>query len=276
MEELEFQKKYKEFKQIFKKKGLAKALYEIPQGLLFIRLSMNKSQREFIKLLDNVITQVSLIRYERGEWKKIKKKLHKICNKLLKREIKLPNWKVLWKRYKNFKRMQKGHLTSERGKLLQQLWIRKTTKEQRKLWGLQGALVANKKAKFTRSEAKIRNLLFSSGVTQVKTHENVPISRDIILNVDFTFNLNSRPVFIEVCERRNNLFVICEALALRSILLKERFPNSITVCVVHKKVPLMGRKILEKFFNVVVLIDNLQKLENFLKVTLSSKLKRQV
>lgn len=148
----------KELDAAIKSGKLKGALKSKPQLILPLRLALSLSQREFRKYLNYGISQQTLIKYENGKTTQMNDKILKVLSGIPIAEIK-PD-KIL-KNYEAFKHMQKhGQMTSERGKMLQRISLKKTSRKERELWGRKGAIIANSKQRFTEQEKRIDKSMF--------------------------------------------------------------------------------------------------------------------
>jgi hypothetical protein len=247
--------------KMIEEKGLLETLEKFPQSLLIIRLSLGKSQREFIKLLHNSISQPILIKHEKGKTQRMtKKQANKISKILEKIPFELKIERVV-ENFKKFKNMQKGHLTSEKARKLQKIWVKKTTTEQRKLWGKLGTEKA-KKGKLTFSERRVKKILEELKLPH-KVHEQFIIDEKLSFNVDFLID-KGKKIVIEVTERLNNLTLAAQALSFRSLLIKQIHPEVVTICIIPAKITLMGKEVLNRSFDKVLSLSELNNLKDFL------------
>lgn len=249
-------------KEMIRKKSLEEMLTEFPQSLLVIRLSMGKSQREFIKLLKNRITQPALIKHENGKTKKMTKKLAKKLSQILsKLNIKIDE-KTVIENFEKFKEMQKGHLTSEIARKLQKKWLAKTSTEERKRWGKLGALKALSKVRLTKSELNVKKILEELRVPH-KVHEFVEIDETLSFNVDFLIE-KPKKIIIEVTEKQNNLTITAQSIAFRALEIKNKDPNLIFISIIPPTMSLMGREVLKRTCDKVFTTNQMFELKEFL------------
>lgn len=255
-------------KQLIKNKGIEETIKNFPQSLLVIRLALNKSQRKFIRLLKNLLTQPMLIKHENGKTKRMTKKLARNISEILSKFKIEFNKKKILANFRKFSNMQKGHLTSERARKLHKIWMKKTTNEQRRLWGKMGARIAIKKARLTPSENKIKKILEELKLQHI-THHPIKIDEKLTLNVDF-FIENEKKVIIEVTEKQNNLTVAAQALAFRALQIRQANPNILIVCIVPQKMSSMGIEVLKRTFHKVFTFSNLEEFKQFISNITSS------
>jgi hypothetical protein len=249
-------------KEMIAEKSLEEMLTEFPQSLLVIRLSIGKSQREFIKLVRNRITHPILIKHENGKTKKMTRQLAKKLSQILsKLNIRIDD-KTVIENFEKFKEMQKGHLTSEIARKLQKKWLMKTSTEQRKRWGKLGALKALSKIRLTKSELGVKKILEELGVSH-KIHEFVEIDEKLSLNVDFLIE-NPKKVIIEVTEKQNNLTITAQSIAFRALEIKNKNPNLIFISITSPNMSLMGREVLKRTCDEVFTTNQMPKLKEFL------------
>lgn len=253
-------------RSLIREEGLEETIQKFPQSILTIRLSLGKSQKGFTKLLGGFLTQPILIKHEKGETKWMTKPLAKKVSEILTKEKFHLDLSKIIRAFRKFKGMQKGHLTSEEARQLQKIWMRKTTKEQRKLWGKAGAEVATKKARATFLESKISELLEKLKIS-FKIHEPLKIDDKLTLSVDF---LVEEKVIIEVTEKQHGLTMHAQALAFRAMQIKQKHPKLITVCIVPEKMTPMGTEVLKRTFDKVFSITTLSDFEDFLQSITSS------
>jgi len=253
-------------RSLIHEEGLEETIQKFPQSILAIRLSLSKSQKGFTKLLGGLLTQPILIKHERGETKWMTRPLAKKVSEILTKEKSHLDPQKIVKVFRKFRGMQKGHLTSEEARQLQKIWMKKTTKEQRKLWGKAGAEVATKRARATFLESKISKLLEKLKIS-FKIHERLKIDDKLALSVDF---LVEEKVVIEVTEKQHGLTVHAQALAFRAIQIKQKHPKLITVCIIPEKMTPVGTEVLKRTFDKVFSTTTLSDFESFLQNITSS------
>lgn len=254
MQKEEFDRLLESLSEGAEKSTLKTDLQNNPKLILPLRLSLELSQSQFIEKIGRSLSQVSLIRYERGLRKSIPfSKIEKILN-----AIDLSEMEKAWTNYKKFEDMKNGCLTTEKARQLNRLWYDKYTREEREAWGRSGAEITNSKQKFTEQEKKIKSILDSSR-TEYMAHVNI-ITGIMPINIDFVVYRNRIPgIFIECTERKHNLNILSQAYGYRSRLLKEMHRDSKTIIVINN-IPLFAKKIFEKEFDFVIENGELQKL----------------
>lgn len=238
------------------KSTLKKDLQKNPRLILPLRLSLGLSQKRFIEKTGRSLSQVSLIRYEKGARKTVPfSKTEKIVDLIDLSEIRIEE---IWTNYKKFEKMRNGHLTPEKARDLNKLWRNKFTTEDRESWGRKGAEITNSKQKFTEQEKKIKTILDLSH-TEYITHKEIN-TKVLPINIDFVVCKNSVPkIFIECTERKHDLHILSQAYAYRSRLLKEIYEDSKTIIILGKT-PLFAKRIFEKEFDYVIENSELEKL----------------
>ena len=243
--------------------GLEHCIINLPQSLLVFRLSLESSQRDFLKKINNCISHPMLIRHENGRTKRISKKIaQEISKRLSKYKMEIIQERIL-QNYNKFKNMQRGHLTSKEAKRLQEMWQKKTTHKQRQHWGLIGAKITATKIKSTKTESIIQNILDQLGINY-KKNETIQINDKIYFNVDFLVG-NKNFAVIEVTEKQNNLTVTAQALAFRCYQIKNKFPKSIFIVAIPKQISLLGKNVLETTCDKVFTTNEIATVKKYLK-----------
>lgn len=262
MEQSELKKLARRFQKAIENDEAEKFLAENPKSVLVLRFALGLSQTAFIQRLKNKISQVALIRHEKGRSKRINKKLAKELIKHMPANL---DENLIVKNYKRFEDMKKGlYMTSERARKLNKVWIRKTSENQRKEWGRMGAIKANMQPRLTFQENRIKKVLDSLGL-QYKVHEQIKTNL-LDMNIDFAiFEKNKPKYFIEATERKHDLAILCQAYAYRCRLLKESYPNA-KVGIIINNIPLFAENLLQNEFDFVIesaSIKNLGRLLQF-------------
>ena len=261
MDESELKELTLRFQESIKKNSSEKFLQESPNAILALRLALGLSQKQFIKRIENKISQVTLIKHEKGRSSRINSYLIKELVKLV------PNFidqNIVIQNYRKFESMKKGnHMTSERAKELHNIWKKKTTRIQWQEWGRKGALKANTQQRLTKQEKSVKQILDKSPFnykihTQVKT-------KILNMNIDFViFDKNKPKYFIEVTERKHDLSILCQAYAYRCRLLKETYPSSKTGIIISE-IPFSAKKVIENEFDFMLNSNSIQNLSKFLQ-----------
>ena len=164
--------------------------------------------------------------------------------------------------HKKFKNMQRGHLTPNEAIKLQELWQKKTTRKQRQEWGLLGARVSATKARLTKTESQIKNILEQLEIPYQR-NMTIKISDKVYFSVDFAVG-NENLAVIEVTDKQSNLIVAAQALAFRSSEIKNKFPKYVFIAVVPKNIPLLGKNVLDAKCNKVFSTDEISALREYL------------
>lgn len=252
---MDLQKLTKELQQIILKEEFTEKLQKNPKLVMPIRLSLNLSQREFIKKVG--ISQATLINYEKGKSKRIsEKKAEKIKKILSNHEI---SYDKIIKNYNKFQDMKKGKLmTSDRARELQKIWQKKTSKKQRSEWGSKGARITNKKIKHTEQEKLIVDLLNKNSINH-KTHIDLTTDK-LKINVDFVIFKEDKPhKIIEVTERKGNLYEYSLSYCYKSLLIKEKYPYIKTIFIGSNDISESSKRLLKNEFDHVIKISEIQK-----------------
>ena len=122
---------------------LPKSFQTNPRLTLPLRLSLDMSQKSFLEHINNLISQPTLIKYESGKGKKMPSKIAASLSKYCTKRVELD---IVLKNFRKFSGMKTGkHMTSEKARNLQCIWMKKTSKKQREAWGRKGASVTNRK-----------------------------------------------------------------------------------------------------------------------------------
>jgi len=101
-------------------------LQKNPRGIFVIRLSLGLSQKDFIQRIENKISQVALIKHEKGRSSRMNSQLLRELLNHIPKHIDLD--KII-ENYEKFQSMKSGeHMTSERARELHHIWKKKTTK----------------------------------------------------------------------------------------------------------------------------------------------------
>lgn len=246
-------------------KNLEETLMNNPQLILPLRLALGLSQKEFIRYTSRLISQVTLVKYETGKANKMKTEIaKKLAKKFPKPHI---DEAEVIKNYKKFLIMKKGSLTSERARELQQLWMMKTTQDERKNWGRIGAKKTNEMQRFNPLERSINRILqkYLPNGYQFKSHQS--ILTDIgEINIDFVIYKNHHPTgFIEASMRKYDLDILIQAYAYRRIILKRKFPTSWFIIIIQNEIPKFGEEVLKKEFDRVFKIHEERLFIEFIK-----------
>ena len=236
---------------------LQEGLQKNPQLILPLRVSLGLSQKQFIKQINNGLSQLSLIRYEQGKRKTMPdSKIKNIINSVNFSEIKT---ELAWLNHKKFLGMRLGHLTSEEAKELNKIWRMKFTKIDRERWGRKGAEITNSKQRLTDQEKTIKTVLDNFGLCY-KIHEQIETAM-ANFNIDFVIYKENRPVsFMECTKRRHDMAILSQAYAYRSRLLKEAYPSAKTIILCDSNSPLFAKQIFEKEFDFFIENNDLEKL----------------
>ncbi len=248
------------------RESIAEILQKNPRTLLIFRLALNKSQREFLNLLNRKISQVTLVKYEGGKRRSMKKEIAEEISKILVQHVPedFPSLEEIVETFKNFKSMQKrGRLTQERAKELNKKWQEKTTQKQRRLWGVKGAYKSLSVQRETYSERKIREILDNLGLPYERNKEIK--YENVSLFPDFFLSLNKMPIIIEVTHKTHNLLVYAQSLCFRAIIYKNIFPNSFLISIVPEKMSYTGLELLKKFYDKIIFSERIDELEKFLR-----------
>ena len=249
--------------QLLKKLGLAKTLEKFPKSLLVFRLSLDKSQRDFLNHVNNCLSHPTLIKHENGRSNRMTSNISSQIEKTLGKDFQINKNKVL-ENFEKFEGMQKGHLDSKKGKELQKIWVKKTTREQRKKWGRLGAVKTNKNIKLTRSENLIKKILNELEIKH-RIHEQIKIDKKLSFNVDFLIEME-REIIIEVTERQTQLTTKAQAIAFRSRLIKEKNNNLSFIVVVPDNITLLGEEVLNRSCDKVFKISEIEDFKKFLNM----------
>jgi transcriptional regulator with XRE-family HTH domain len=248
----------KELESVISKENFIQKLQENP-GLVFpIRLSLGFSQREFVRRTK--ISQVTLIKYEKGKSKFMdRKKAEKVRNLFFSEKPEI-NYDKIVDNYKKFRDMQKGKvMTPERARALQEIWQKKTTSKQRSKWGLKGARITNQKSRYTQQEKFIIDLLDKKNV-DYKTHFDIATNK-LRLNVDFVIFKNKKPwAIIEVTERSSNLYEYSLSYCYKSRLLREKYPNIKLIFVGSNNISESSMNLLKNEFDYVLKMSEASKI----------------
>lgn len=259
MNQTELEELAQKFQSALENRNLEKFLQETPKSVLILRLSLCLSQRQFIRRLRSRISQVMLIRHERGLTKKLRKETVNELLKIIPRKI---NIKTVLSNHRKFQEMKQGyHMTPERAKKLHKIWQQKTTKKQRQEWGRLGAIKANTQQRLTNQEQKVKEILDSSNL-KYEIHKQVN-TKITTINIDFVVYRDNIPYFIEVTKRKHDIPILCQAYAYRSRILKEKYPNSKVVILIDN-IPLYINNILNQEFDFVLNSNSINKLSKFL------------
>ena len=244
-----------------KSKEIDKFLQENPKSILVLRLALNLSQKQFLQKTYHAISQVALIRHEKGRSKRMNFKLAKRLAELV--PIYLEQDAII-RNYRKFNSMKTGsHMTSTRAKELQSIWKQKTKKTQWQEWGRKGAIVTNSQDRLTEQEKQVKKILDSMNLVY-KTHHQTK-TKLVDMNIDFViFDKNKPKYFIEVTERKHDLSILCQAYAYRCRLLKDTYPNT-KVGIIINEIPLSAKKIVENEFDFILNSNSIQNLSKFLQ-----------
>ncbi len=236
-------------------------LIKNPKSILVLRIALGLSQATFIQKLKRKISQVALIRHEKGRSKHINKLLVKELIKYIPDKL---DDKSILKTYKKFEQMKKGlHMTSERARKLNKIWVNKTSKTQRKAWGRMGAIKTNTQLKLTFQEKQVKKILDSFHF-RYEIHNQIE-TKLLDMNIDFIILEKNKPkCFIEVTDRRHDLAIVCQAYAYRCRLLKEKYPN-VKVGIIINNIPLFIEKILQNEFDFVIDSSSIKNLNRLLQ-----------
>jgi hypothetical protein len=240
-----------ELEQANTKGKLNEALQRNPQIVLPLRLSLGLSQVQFIDELKHPISQPTLIRYERGD----RKKMSEEKARLISDSVPLTRiaFNRVWNEYKKFDGMMRGkHMTRDRGKELQKLWLKKTTKTQRQRWGRKGAVISNVKPRLTNQERAIKKVLDKKvgGDLTYRMHQQISTSI-LSINVDFVvYEKNTPTCFIEATTRKRDLVILSQAYSYRKRLLAEQYPDAKNIIIIDNPT-YFAKRILDKEYDFV-------------------------
>src|SRR3989338_6651136 len=239
-----------------------KFLQQNPKSILVLRLALGISQKEFLKKINNEISQVALIRHEKGRSTRMNSKLVKELSSHVPEHL---DSRIVIRNYKKFNDMKNGlHMTSERAKQLHAVWKQKTKRTQWQEWGRKGAMITNSQDRLTEQEKQVKSILDQVANISYKIHYQTK-TKFISMNIDFVLFEKGKPkFFIEVTERKHDLSILCQAYAYRCRLLKERYPNA-KVGIIIKEVPFSAKKIIENEFDFILNSNSIQNLSKFLQ-----------
>ncbi len=261
MDESELKELTLRFQESIRQSNAEEFIKQNPKSILALRLSLGLSQKDFIRKVKNKISQVALIKHEKG-------RSSRINSVLLKEVVKLvPNFidiNLVIENHKKFDSMKKGiHMTTERARKLNELWQKKTKRSQRQDWGKKGALKTNSSQRLTEQEKKVKEILDRMNL-EYKIHHQIK-TKSVDMNIDFVlFNKNKPICFIEVSERKHDLQILCQAYAYRCRILKENYPWSRAGIVIND-VPFSAKKIIEKEFDFMLNTNSIHNLSEFLQ-----------
>lgn len=241
-----------------KKQKVERFIAMKPEAVLIIRLSLGLSQREFVKLLNGKLSQVTLVKYEKGNANKIQAHIAKNVASIAPKRLKVD---AVLRNYKRFSMMHRGYMPRGRARKLQELSLKKTTKMQRKLWGRLGAMKANAKQRPTEQEMQIQNLLEKLKISYT-THELIE-SSGLKFNIDFVIRKGNRICFLEVSKRKHDISILAQAYGYRSRVLRETYPRAKFVAI-FDEIPLGPSEILNKEFDLISDSNSLKVVEEFL------------
>ncbi len=245
--------------------SLLTALRQKPQLVLPIRLALGLSQKEFLSKIENPISQVTLVKYEKGRSKRMQEEIAKSLVKKIPNSLQI-NRKTIYENFAKFERMKRGSLDSKRARALNRLWLNATSTSQRKKWGRLGAEKVNASARLNSWEKEIALLIEKSVPTgyTLQTHENIGTEIGKI-NIDFVLYAKAEPkYFIEVTSRRHDLDILAQAYAYRKVLLQKNFPKSFFIVIVSDAIPDFGYNVLRNEYAVFRFSEQ-DKIKKFLK-----------
>lgn len=261
MDETELRELTLRFNNAQREQSIEKFLQRNPKYIFVLRLALGLSQKHFIQRTGKKISQVTLIKHEKGRSSRMNSTLAKEMVKLLPSNISI---NTVITNFRKFNSMKKGyHMTTERARELQKIWLRKTKKAERQEWGRQGALKTNTSQRLTEQERKIKEILDKSNLNY-KIHQQIK-TKNINMNIDFVIWDKSKPkYFIEVTERKHDLPILCQAYAYRCRLLKEAYPKA-KVGIIIKEPSFSAKKVIENEFDFMLNSDSIQNLSKFLQ-----------
>ena len=235
-------------------------LQKNPRGIFVIRLSLGLSQKDFIQRIENKISQVALIKHEKGRSSRMNSQLLRELLNHIPKHIDLD--KII-ENYEKFQSMKSGeHMTSERARELHHIWKKKTTKRQRQEWGKSGALKTNSSARLTKQEKQVKSVLDKLKL-EYKIHYQMK-TNILDMNIDFVLFDDYKPkFFIEATKRKHDLSILCQAYAYRCRLIKEAYPK-IKAGIIIDGLPDSSRKIIENEFDFILNSKEIQNLSEFL------------
>ena len=239
-----------ELKSVRSKQDFMDRLRRNPKLVLPIRLSFNLSQKDFIKKVK--VSQVTLIKYEKGRSKQMSRNNAEIVSNLFPFQDLSLDYKRIKDNYNKFNEMKSGKLmTTERARELQLIWQEKTTKQQKSSWGSEGARLTNKKARHTKQERLIIDLLKENKVNY-KTHLDIA-TKNLILNADFVVYRDNKPfLVIEVTERESNLYEYSLSYCYKARLLREEYPEIKTIFIGSDNLSESSKNLLKNEFDSVL------------------------
>lgn len=241
---------------------IKKHLQRNPQSILVIRLSHGLSQTDFIQKMEKKISQVSLIKHEKGRSKRMNSR---IIKELMKHLPKTLDENSIVANFRKFESMKKGaHMTSQRARELHRIWKKKTRREQWQEWGRKGAFKSNSQGRLTEQEKKIQKVLDSLAM-KYSIHKQVR-TKILNMNVDFviTDKKGNPKLFIEATERKHDLPILCQAYAYRCRLIKEAYPKA-KVGIVLNELPYSSAQIVKNEFDFILNSDSINNLSKFLQ-----------
>lgn len=236
-------------------------LQQNPKAVFVIRLALGLSQKQFMQKINNSISQVALIKHEKGRSSRMNSNLIGELVKLLPDRL---NADAVIQNYRKFESMKKGsHMTAQRARELHKIWEKRTSKKKRQEWGRKGALKTNSGQRLTEQEKCVKEILDKLGCAY-KTHYQTK-TRILNINIDFVVFHDSKPkYFIEVSERKHDLPILCQAYAYRCRLLKEMYPSAKTGIII-RELPFSAKQIVEKEFDFMINSNSIQNLSKFLQ-----------
>ena len=237
-------------------------LHQNPQSILVIRLNSGLSQKNFIKELGNRISQVSLIKHEKGRSKRLNSKL---IDELANHIPKVIDESSVIENFRKFEDMKKGaHMTPQRAKELHKIWKEKTKRTQWQAWGRKGALKANSQERLTGQERKIKEVLDRVNVAY-KIHDQIR-TKLLNMNVDFviTDKEGNPMLFIEATERKHDLPILCQAYAYRCRLLRDVYPKA-KFAIVINELPYSSKRVIRHEFDFMLTSESINNLSKFLQ-----------
>ena len=236
-------------------------LQQNPKTVFVIRLALGLSQKKFMQKINNGISQVTLIKHEKGRSSRMNSSLIGELVKLLPARL---NVEIVIRNYRKFESMKNGsHMTAQRARELHEIWEKRTNKKQRQEWGRKGALKTNSGQRLTEQEKHVKEILDRLGCTY-KIHYQTK-TKILNMNIDFVVFHDGKPkYFIEVTERKHDLPILCQAYAYRCRLLREAYHQA-KIGLIIKEVPFSAKQIVEKEFDFMINSNSIQNLSKFLQ-----------